>query len=233
MAGINQQAEAQKSEATQKQQDINTKAAAAEVDPLEAFMSGIHSELKQSKSKSKQQVGGFVPERMDNDDGFDEMKAQLAAQRESGGRLSQDASAREMLRAEKQAEMQARNRHGKQGGIEYDDDGNEIVHDAKFVPTLAPLDHATIKYEPFQKEFYRATPSVTSQPQSAIVEFRKRHVIKVTGGGGAGSAIRPINSFAQAGFDALLSRKIASVGFVLLQCDYISPSHLFLRLEIW
>lgn len=252
MAGINQTAEAQRAEAKRKQDSINSSSAAAtaaatndDVDPLEAFMAGVNAELKGEGSSSgggkrKRLKGDFVPERMDEDDGFDEMEAQLAALRESGGRLSANATEKEMRRAEKEAERSAygatRTKRGGGGGSNapplFDEDGNPIAPaDLKDVPTLPPLDHSKIAYEPFQRAFYTPVPAVTQQSEADVEQFRKRHTIRISGGGsssdrisGGGSRIRPVSAFGQCGFDALMRARIKAVGYTAptpIQCQVL------------
>ena len=237
MAGINQTAEAQRAEAKRKQDSINNSSSSSgvtadDVDPLEAFMAGVNAELKSGGGggQRKRMKGDFVPERMDEDDGFDEMEAQLAALRESGGRLSADATEKEMRRAEKHAERSAhgatRTKRGSNAPL-FDEDGNPIAPaDLKEVPTLPPLDHSKIVYEPFQRAFYTPVPAVTQQSEAEVEQFRQRHTIQISGGGAdrSGSRIRPVSAFAQCGFDALMRARIKAVGYTAptpIQCQVL------------
>ena len=233
MAGINQQADSQKAEAAKKQAAIDASAAEEAVDPLEAFMAGISAELS-SSSRKKKNSGGFVPQRMDmDDDGLDEMQAQLAAQRESGGRLSANATAKEMKRAEKEAERAAAGKRGKthRGNLAtFDDDGNPVAPtDAmmKEVPILAPLDHSAIAYEPFEKAFYTPHADVVAMTDEAVADFRRGNTVKITGGPAGAARTRPIAAFSQAGFAPLLMARIKAVGYTAptpIQCQVRSHS---------
>lgn len=201
MAGINQQAEKQKSAASAKQMEIDRKTAAFStavpggVDPLDAFMANL-------KPKVKRKRGGFVPELMENDDGFEAMQAQLAAQQEAGGRISMNATSREMKLAEKRAEQLA-----------IASSRNKLsVAELKSVPNLAPLDHTKIKYESFDKYLYTVHESVSSMTLDQVNQFRRLHGIRVTGRG-KGAQIKPVQAFETASFDALLLGKIKASGY--------------------
>ncbi len=237
MAGINQQAETQKAEAAKKQREIHAAAAAAtaEIDPLDAYMAGLAASSSSSSSSSTTSSSSSSSSRTrgqrmdDEDDGFDEMQAQLSALRESGGRLSADATTKEMQRAEREAERAgasaAASTKGGRGPIEYDDDGNPIAPtETKEVPTLQPLDHSALRHAPFQKNFYAEHADVSKMSDADVAAFRGRNTIKISGGVGGAGLLRPITSFAHAGFDKLLTARIAAVGYTVptpIQCQVL------------
>ena len=48
-------------------------------------------------------------------------------------------------------------------GIEYDADGNPIAPDKpKYIDPLPPIDHSTIEYKPFEKNFYNEHADIAS-----------------------------------------------------------------------
>lgn len=45
--------------------------------------------------------------------------------------------------------------------------------DLKYVPSIPPLDHAQIEYEPFEKDFYKAHPEITAMAYDEVKKARK------------------------------------------------------------
>jgi ATP-dependent RNA helicase DDX42 len=125
-----------------------------EIDPLDAFMEGIHEEMKAAPPpKPKEKVDDRY-----KDDEEDHMESFLRAKKDLGLTLASDA-----LHAgyDSDEEVYAAAKAVDAGLIEYDSDDNPIVLDKKKIEPIAPLDHTEIDYEPFTKDFYEETPSIS------------------------------------------------------------------------
>lgn len=113
----------------------------AEIDPLDAFMEGIHEEMKSApppKPKEK------VEDRYKDDLEDDPMESFLRAKKDLGLTLASDA-----LHAgyDSDEEVYAAAKAVDAGLIDYDSDDNPIVLDKKKIEPIAPLDHTEIDYE--------------------------------------------------------------------------------------
>jgi ATP-dependent RNA helicase DDX42 len=125
-----------------------------EIDPLDAFMEGIHEEMKAAPPpKPKEKVDDRY-----KDDEEDHMESFLRAKKDLGLTLASDA-----LHAgyDSDEEVYAAAKAVDAGLIDYDSDDNPIVLDKKKIEPIAPLDHTEIDYEPFTKDFYEETPSIS------------------------------------------------------------------------
>lgn len=127
----------------------------AEIDPLDAFMEGIHEEMKAApppKPKEK------AEDRFKDDEEEDPMESFLRAKKDLGLTLASEA-----LHAgyDSDEEVYAAAKAVDAGLVEYDSDDNPIVLDKKKIEPIPPLDHSSIDYEPFNKDFYEETPSIS------------------------------------------------------------------------
>lgn len=127
-----------------------------EVDPLDAFMEGIHEEMRAAPPpKPKDKMDKY---RDDEED--DPMESFLKAKKDVGLQLAADAlhagynSDEEVYAAAKAVDA---------GLIEYDSDDNPIILDKKRIEPIPALDHSSIDYEPFNKDFYEETPSISGK----------------------------------------------------------------------
>lgn len=126
-----------------------------EIDPLDAFMEGIHEEMKSApppKAKEK------AEDRYRDDEEDDPMESFLRAKKDLGLTLASEA-----LHAgyDSDEEVYAAAKAVDAGMIEYDSDDNPIVLDKKKIEPIPALDHTSIDYEPFNKDFYEETPSIS------------------------------------------------------------------------
>ncbi|KAK7304924.1 hypothetical protein VNO77_42818 [Canavalia gladiata] len=67
------------------------------------------------------------------------------------------------------------------GMIEYDSDDNLIIVDEKKIEPIPPLDHSSIDYEPFNKDFYKESTSISGMSELDVTEYRKSLAIRVSG----------------------------------------------------
>lgn len=126
-----------------------------EVDPLDAFMAGIHEEVKAAPPpKSKEKAERF----RDGDDDDDPVESFLRAKKDLGLTLASDA-----LHAgyDSDEEVYAAAKAVDAGLLEYDSDDNPVVVDKKKIEPIPALDHSEIDYEPFSKDFYEEKESIS------------------------------------------------------------------------
>ena len=89
--------------------------------------------------------------------------------------------------------------------IEYDEDGNPIAPARKKeIDPLPPIDHSTISYEPFEKNFYNVHEDIANLNKQQVDDLKKTLGIKVTGA----LPPNPVTSFGHFGFDDLLIKAI-------------------------
>lgn len=125
-----------------------------EIDPLDAFMEGIHEEMKAAPPpKPKEKL-----ERYKDDEEDDPMESFLRAKKDVGLTLAADA-----LRAgyDSDEEVYAAAKAVDAGMLEYDSDDNPLVVEKKKIEPIPALDHSCIDYEPFNKDFYEENASIS------------------------------------------------------------------------
>jgi ATP-dependent RNA helicase DDX42 len=129
-----------------------------EIDPLDAFMEGIHKEMSQAPPpKPKEKLDKY---KYDEDEDDDPMESFLRAKKDIGLTLASDA-----LRAgyDSDEEVYAAAKAVDAGMVEYDSDDNPVVLDKKKIEPIPALDHSEIDYEPFSKDFYEEKPSISGK----------------------------------------------------------------------
>ncbi|XP_052622173.1 DEAD-box ATP-dependent RNA helicase 24 isoform X1 [Lactuca sativa] len=173
-----------------------------EIDPLDAFMEGIHEEMRAAPPpKAKEKADKY---RDDEED--DPMESFLRAKKDVGLTLASEAlhagynSDEEVYAAAKAVDA---------GMLEYDSDDNPIVLDKKKIEPIAALDHSSIDYEPFNKDFYEEKPSISGMSEQDVAEYQKSLAIRVSGF----DVPRPIKTFAEAGFSIELMKAIAKQSY--------------------
>ena len=83
--------------------------------------------------------------------------------------------------------------------VEYDADGNPIyTPKKKVIVPLEPIDHSTIEYPPFGKDFYKEHSEIASLNTLQVIELRNKLGLRVSGH----NPPKPVSSFAHFGFDA-------------------------------
>lgn len=189
------------------EEDGNAGAAAAdqgdddEIDPLDAFMEGIHEEVKKAPEKPRAKV----EELEDEDD--DPVESFLNARRDAGLSLAAEA-----LHAgyDTDEEVYAAAEAVDKGLLQYDSDDNPIVtFDKKKMDLVAPLDHTEIDYEEFRKDFYEESAAISGMTEEEASSYRQSLAIKVSGF----DVPRPVKTFEDLGLDAALIGAIAKQGY--------------------
>lgn len=174
-----------------------------EIDPLDAFMEGIHEEMRAPPPpKPKDRLDKYK----DDDEDDDPMESFLKAKKDVGLQLAADAlhagynSDEEVYAAAKAVDA---------GLIEYDSDDNPILLDKKKIEPIPALDHSSIDYEPFNKDFYEEKASISGMSEQDIADYRKSLAIRVSGF----DVPRPLKMFEDCGFSAELMKAIAKQAY--------------------
>ena len=129
-------------------------AADEEVDPLDAFMEGIHEEMKAApEPKAKERMYRYKEEEEE-----DLMESFMRAKKDLGLTLASD-----VLRAgyDSDEEVYAAAKAVDAGMLEYDEDDNPVVVDKRKIEPIPALDHSEVEYEAFSKDFYEEKASIS------------------------------------------------------------------------
>ncbi|KAK3878455.1 hypothetical protein Pcinc_016913 [Petrolisthes cinctipes] len=153
-------------------------------DPLDAFMAGIEQEVKRTKNKGgveKKEIKGVRDDIDEEDD--EESYYRYIQENPNAGKQQEDS----------------------EDEIEYDEDGNPIApKKPKYIDPLPPIDHSTIEYSDFTKNFYQEHEDIAALSIIQVHELRTKLGIKVTGF----DAPKPVTSFGHFGFDEALMKAI-------------------------
>ncbi|XP_052185754.1 DEAD-box ATP-dependent RNA helicase 24 isoform X1 [Diospyros lotus] len=174
-----------------------------EIDPLDAFMEGIHEEMKAAPPpKPKEKLEKY----RDDEEEDDPVESFLKAKKDLGLTLASEA-----LHAgyDSDEEVYAAAKAVDAGMLEYDSDDNPIVLDKKKIEPILPLDHSSMEYEPFNKDFYEEKPTISGMSDQDVVEYRKSLAIRVSGF----DVPRPIKTFEDCGFSVELMKMIAKQAY--------------------
>ncbi|KAI3449387.1 hypothetical protein Pfo_006052 [Paulownia fortunei] len=186
-------------------------AAEDEIDPLDAFMEGLQEEMKAAPPpKAKEKLDKYKDDVED-----DPVEIFLKAKKDLGLQLAADAlhagynSDEEVYAAAKAVDA---------GMVEYDSDDNPIVVDKKKIEPIPALDHSSIDYEPFNKDFYEEKPSISGMSDQDVSEYRNSLAIRVSGF----DVPRPIKTFEDCGFSVELMKAIGKQAYekpTAIQCQ--------------
>ncbi|RZR79650.1 hypothetical protein BHM03_00005440 [Ensete ventricosum] len=127
-----------------------------EIDPLDAFMEGIQEEIRAPPPASVNPTDKV--DKYKDEDEDDPVESFLRSKKDTGLTLASEAlhagydSDEEVYAAAKAVDL---------GMVEYDSDDNPIVVDKRKIEPIPALDHSTIDYEPFNKDFYEEQPSIS------------------------------------------------------------------------
>ncbi|OIV95357.1 hypothetical protein TanjilG_07513 [Lupinus angustifolius] len=181
-----------------------------EIDPLDAFMEGIHEEMKVAPRPKEIEK---VEDRFNDEE--DPMESFLKAKKDLGLTLASDA-----LHAgyDSDEEVYAAAKAVDAGLVEYDSDDNPIVIDKKKIEPIPALDHSSIDYEPFNKDFYEESPSILGMTEQDVNEYRKSLAIRVSGF----VVPKPLKTFDDCGFSTQIMSAIRKQGYekpTSIQCQ--------------
>lgn len=186
-----------------------------EIDPLDAFMEGIHEEIRAPPPPSvmPKDKGDKYPD----DDEDDPVESFLRAKKDVGLTLASEA-----LRAgyDSDEEVYAAAKAVDAGMLEYDSDDNPIVVDKKKIEPIPALDHSAIEYEQFNKDFYEEKPSISGMSEQDVADYRKSLAIRTSGF----DVPKPVKAFEDCGFPTVLMNAIAKQAYekpTPIQCQAI------------
>uniref|UniRef100_A0A1D1Y952 RNA helicase n=1 Tax=Anthurium amnicola TaxID=1678845 RepID=A0A1D1Y952_9ARAE len=176
-----------------------------EIDPLDAFMQGIQEEMQRAPPApaGEQKDKG---ERFQSEDEDDPVESFMRAKKDVGLALASEA-----LHAgyDSDEEVYAAAKAVDAGMVEYDSDDNPVFVDKRKIEPILPLDHSTIDYEPFNKDFYEEKPSISGMTEQDVIEYRKTLAIRVSGF----DVPKPIKQFENCGFSSTLMSAIFKQGY--------------------
>jgi len=94
--------------------------------------------------------------------------------------------------------------------LEYDADGNPIAPlVSKYIDPLPPIDHSSIQYLPYTKNFYEEHPDIVGLSKIQVIDLQQKLNVHVSGP----SPPKPVSSFAHFGFDDALLKAIRKSEF--------------------
>ncbi|XP_054816181.1 DEAD-box ATP-dependent RNA helicase 24 [Prosopis cineraria] len=183
-----------------------------DIDPLDAFMEGIHEEMRAAPPPQPKEK---AEDRYRDDDEDDPMESFLRAKKDVGLTLASEA-----LHAgyDSDEEVYAAAKAVDAGMVEYDSDDNPILLDKKKIEPIPALDHSSIEYEPFNKDFYEEKPSISGMSEQDVSEYRKSLAIRISGF----DVPRPVKTFEDCGFSPQLMNAIKKQGYekpTSIQCQ--------------
>ncbi|BET02516.1 ATP-dependent RNA helicase [Nesidiocoris tenuis] len=155
-----------------------------EEDPLDAYMAQVENQVKKDTSK-----GAKKGVRVDIDD---------ADVEESYFKYMEENPKAGLKPDEDEIE------------VEYDSDGNPIApKKKKTIDPLPPIDHATMNYVEFQKDFYQIHDEIANLTNDNVNELRQTLGVNVSGF----APPRPVTSFGHFNFDEQLLKAIRKYDF--------------------
>ncbi|XP_076348587.1 ATP-dependent RNA helicase DDX42 isoform X4 [Tachypleus tridentatus] len=160
----------------------------SEEDPLDAFMAGLEKEVEKEKEKTieteekdKLQAKGVRDDIEEEDD--EESYYRYMEENPNAGVDKEDSDQE----------------------LEYDEDGNPIAPPkSKYIDPLPAIDHSTIEYGDFAKNFYEEHEDIAQLTPSDVHELRKKLGIQVSGA----APPKPVTSFAHFGLEERLMKAI-------------------------
>ncbi|KAE9345769.1 DEAD-box ATP-dependent RNA helicase 24 [Phytophthora rubi] len=161
-----------------------------EVDPLEAFMQGIDAQVKQQRKAPPKRVAEkpqVLKHEDDDADSYLEEYARTTKKPRMGLDAGKDDSDEEVYATAKQ--------------LDAADAPDENAK--KVMEVLAPIDHSSVHYEPFRKNFY--TPPLSNQE---VAKLRLEMSVKVDGV----DVPAPVRSFMHLGFDRKMLQTLMKLG---------------------
>jgi len=165
-----------------------------EEDPLDAFMNDLNNKAKKEESRNNDKsetVGKSKAKgvRQDIEEEDDEESYYRYVKENPLAGLQGDDSDSELM--------------------EYDEDGNPIKLGKKIIDPLPAVDHSTISYQPFEKNFYEEHEEIKNLSPPQVTELKETLGLKVTGI----SIPKPVCSFAHFQFDEKLMNTIRKSDF--------------------
>jgi len=132
-----------------------------EEDPLDAFMKDLNNKTKTEESKGKEKSATSSKNktkgvRQDIEEEDDEESYYRYIKENPLAGLQADDSDSELM--------------------EYDEDGNPIKLGKKIIDPLPAIDHSTINYQPFEKNFYEEHEEIKNMTLTQVTELKELYV---------------------------------------------------------
>lgn len=162
-----------------------------EEDPLDAFMAGIEKQV-QTQIAEPSKAPEAIRDDIEEED-VEESYYRYMEENPNAGVLDE----------------------GSDPEVEYDEDGNPIAPTVtkKIIDPLPPIDHSTLTYEPYEKNFYTPHEEINALTKDRVIELRQTLGLKVTGP----APPNPITSFGHLSFDEALLKAI-------IRSEYTQPT---------
>ncbi|DBB13027.1 TPA: hypothetical protein ACH3X3_005761 [Trebouxia sp. C0006] len=186
----------------QKAQKPALGAAVEEDDPLDAFMAELRDVEKQSEAPApdkKCKADVALDEEADNVADF------MEARRRDGGTAAMVKTVNDADYASDD-EVYALANAVDAADPQYEE---ERSADKKSVDPLPPVDHSIIEYDDFGKDFYEESPELAAMTPAEVNTTRQQMGMRVFGF----DAPKPVQTFAQCGFDAPMMAAIKKAGY--------------------
>ncbi|KAK9845852.1 hypothetical protein WJX81_004205 [Elliptochloris bilobata] len=175
-----------------------------EADPLDAFMAEINAEVRQDKPAAAKPAAALA---LDDDDNVaDFLEGQQAKRRSAAAAAAMDSG----YNSDEEVYAVAR-------AIDADEEADNqdpgmaaaAAADRKRIDPLPPVDHDSISYEDFAKDFYEEAADVAAMPPAEVAALRRELAVRVSGF----DAPKPVTRFEQLGLDAGLLGAIRTAGY--------------------
>ncbi|MFH4976551.1 hypothetical protein AB6A40_003260 [Gnathostoma spinigerum] len=162
-----------------------------EEDPLDIFMDGVNKQAEADKILS------VIKDNERRNKTVQDLQAEEEQKKDKGlGRT--DIDEEDMQESYfNYLEEHKSNGPEDEESYEYDEDGNIIWSWKKVIDPLPPIDHSTVEYKPFNKNFYSEHEQIKAMSSLKVFELRNKLNIKIAGF----NPPKPATSFAHFGFD--------------------------------
>eukprot|EP00658_Telonema_sp_P-2_P009411 TRINITY_DN13524_c0_g1_i3.p1 TRINITY_DN13524_c0_g1~~TRINITY_DN13524_c0_g1_i3.p1 ORF type:complete len:816 (-),score=214.97 TRINITY_DN13524_c0_g1_i3:194-2641(-) len=214
MSGID--TEVKKDQASQMTQQVPQEVEEEE-DPLDAFMSGVSNQI------SKPAPEPVKATRCDESDEDDAMMSYLKARKAKAAKIllaeaAKDSGSKIGAKFKlKQDDEDGRDSDDEvyeaaralESQIVYDENDMPILKDQKEIEPLPPVDHDSIQYYDFRKNFYREDPEIAKMGANELKILQKQLEIKVSGF----DCPNPVHTFEQLRLSKILMGAIAKHGY--------------------
>ncbi|GAB9471060.1 Dead-box atp-dependent RNA helicase 24 [Globisporangium polare] len=168
-----------------------------EVDPLDAFMMGIETQVVQEQQQQVQKSKPFEkPDVLNHGDDADGYLDEYAKNtKQSAGGTGFDDSDEEVYATAKRVDQ----------GDNYDDGQQDAK---KTMEVLAPVNHSQVAYESFHKCFYTPHADIQKMTAHEVDELRRELAVRTEGV----DVPQPIRSFVHLGFDRKMLALLMKLG---------------------
>lgn len=186
-----------------------------EEDPFDAFMADINKQLKEGKGKEDKRKSSIPSSSLPTSSS---QRKDLKSIKGVRGDIDEEDVEESYYRYIEEnptasASNSVEDSLDDPESIEYDADGNPIYKKVKYIDPLPPIDHSTIEYRPFARNFYIEHEEIKRLLPNQVSDLRKKLNVKVLGV----QTPSPVISFAHFNFDEQLMK-------IIRKCEYSQPT---------